>query len=301
MVYVWTQLEPHLADVEKPARYIGLELGAQRPDHGPGTVSWLLTYPDSYEIGLPNQGLQILYEILNERDDAAAERAYAPWGDLEGVMRRERIPLFSVDTHRAAGDFDVLAFNLSAELTYTNLLNCVDLAGVPVRAAAEVVVRETLRHVFGKVQEQGPTMGGVNLLHAHADPVVKYHAKYLVADEGPALVASLNFTRKCFAKTMDAIVVTHDPPGMIGRLGTLLGEEAVNIAHMAVSRNRRCAKALMALGSLTFFQGEFVRTRALLDDSATLGRTTGDLVSLMQVDGEEYLFYRTFPIDVGRS
>jgi radical SAM family uncharacterized protein len=135
MVSVWTQLESHLADVEKPARYIGLELGAQRPEHGPDRVAWLLTYPDTYEIGLPNQGLQILYEILNERDDAVAERAYAPWGDLEAVMRRERIPLFSVDTHRPAGDFDVLAFNLSAELTYTNLLNCVDLAGVPVRAA----------------------------------------------------------------------------------------------------------------------------------------------------------------------
>jgi radical SAM family uncharacterized protein len=135
MTSVWTQLEPHLADVEKPARYIGLELGAQRPDHGPGRVAWLLTYPDTYEIGLPNQGLQILYEILNERDDAVAERAYAPWGDLEAVMRRERIPLFSVDSHRAAGDFDVLAFNLSAELTYTNLLNCIDLAGIPVQAA----------------------------------------------------------------------------------------------------------------------------------------------------------------------
>jgi len=135
MVSVWTQLEPHLADVEKPARYIGLELGAQRPEHRPGRVSWLLTYPDTYEIGLPNQGLQILYEILNERDDAVAERAYAPWGDLEAVMRRERIPLFSVDTHRAAGGFDVLAFNLLAELTYTNLLNCIDLAGIPVRAA----------------------------------------------------------------------------------------------------------------------------------------------------------------------
>ncbi|HEY3143945.1 MAG TPA: TIGR03960 family B12-binding radical SAM protein [Acidimicrobiales bacterium] len=132
---VWTQLEPHLASVEKPARYIGLELGAQRPDHAPHLVSWLLTYPDTYEVGLPNQGLQILYEILNERDDAVAERSYAPWTDLEQVLRRERIPLFSVDTHRAAGDFDVLAFNLSAELTYTNLLNCIDLAGVPVRAA----------------------------------------------------------------------------------------------------------------------------------------------------------------------
>src|SRR5918995_1669752 len=135
MTSVWTQLEPHLARVEKPARYIGLELGAQHPTPRPDTVAWLLTYPDTYEIGLPNQGLQILYEILNERDDSLAERSYAPWGDLEAVMRRERIPLFSVDTHRAAGDFDVLAFNLSAELTYTNLLNCVDLAGVPVRAA----------------------------------------------------------------------------------------------------------------------------------------------------------------------
>jgi radical SAM family uncharacterized protein len=135
MSSVWTQLEPHLAGVEKPARYIGLELGAQRPVAGHGAVSWLLTYPDTYEIGLPNQGLQILYEILNERDDAVAERSYAPWGDLEAVMRRERIPLFSVDTHRPGHEFDVLAFNLSAELTYTNLLNCVDLAGVPVRAA----------------------------------------------------------------------------------------------------------------------------------------------------------------------
>jgi radical SAM family uncharacterized protein len=135
MSSLWTQLEPHLAGVEKPARYIGLELGAQRPQAGPRTVSWLLTYPDTYEIGLPNQGLQILYEILNERADAVAERSYAPWGDLESVLRRERIPLFSVDTHRPAREFDVLAFNLSAELTYTNLLNCVDLAGVPVRAA----------------------------------------------------------------------------------------------------------------------------------------------------------------------
>src|SRR5215204_4546941 len=139
MSSLWARLEPLLARVQKPARYIGCEDGVINPRHDKlqngGTVAWLLAYPDTYEIGLPNQGLQILYEILNERDDALAERSYAPWGDLEAVMRRERIPLFSVDTHRAAGDFDVLAFNLSAELTYTNLLNCVDLAGVPVRAA----------------------------------------------------------------------------------------------------------------------------------------------------------------------
>jgi radical SAM family uncharacterized protein len=133
MSSLWPRVEPLLARVEKPARYIGMERGALAPEHGPGRVAFLLIYPDTYEIGLPNQGLQILYEILNERADAVAERAYAPWVDMEQSMRAAAVPLFSVDTHRAAGDFDVLAFNLSAELVYTNLLNLVDLAGVPVR------------------------------------------------------------------------------------------------------------------------------------------------------------------------
>src|SRR5690606_19348353 len=85
--------------------------------------------------GLPNQGLQILYEILNERPDAAAERSYAPWGDLDAVLRAQGLPLFSVDTHRPAHEVDLVALNLSAELVYTNVLTCIDLAGVPVRAA----------------------------------------------------------------------------------------------------------------------------------------------------------------------
>ncbi|MEZ5320713.1 MAG: TIGR03960 family B12-binding radical SAM protein [Microthrixaceae bacterium] len=134
MTTVWPQLEPLLASVARPARYIGCEDGAQSPTYGPDTVSWLLVYPDTYEIGLPNQGLQILYEILNETDGVAAERAYAPWVDLEAEMRASGIPLFSVDTHRPAPLFDVLAFNISAELNYTNVLNCIDLAGAPVRA-----------------------------------------------------------------------------------------------------------------------------------------------------------------------
>src|SRR3954447_15172099 len=134
MTSIWTQLEPLLSRVQKPARYIGCEDGARVAEYRPDKVSWLLTYPDTYEIGLPNQGLQILYEILNERDDAVAERTYAPWTDLEALLRAHGLPLFSVDTHRAAGDFDILAFNLSAELVYTNVLNCIDLAGVPVRA-----------------------------------------------------------------------------------------------------------------------------------------------------------------------
>ncbi|MBW3580914.1 MAG: TIGR03960 family B12-binding radical SAM protein [Actinobacteria bacterium] len=133
MSSLWPLLEPLLSQVQKPARYIGCEDGAQTPEHARHKVAWLLTYPDTYEIGLPNQGLQILYEILNERPDAVAERAYAPWVDLEALLRARGVPLFSVDTHRPAGDFDILAFNVSAELVYTNVLNCIDLAGVPVR------------------------------------------------------------------------------------------------------------------------------------------------------------------------
>jgi radical SAM family uncharacterized protein len=135
MISVWERVEPLLARVNKPARYIGCEDGAATPRHGPGRVAWLLAYPDTYEIGLPNQGLQILYELLNERPDAVAERTYAPWHDLETLMRQRGVPLFSVDSHLAADGFDVLAFNLSAELVYTNVVNMIDLAGVPVRAA----------------------------------------------------------------------------------------------------------------------------------------------------------------------
>jgi radical SAM family uncharacterized protein len=135
MSSLWPRIEPILPHIEKPARYIGCEDGAIEAGALAGRVSWLLIYPDSYEIGLPNQGLQILYEVINERDDARAERAYAPWVDMEAQMRRRGVPLFSLESHHPAGEFDLLAFNLSAELVYTNLLNCVDLAGVPVRSA----------------------------------------------------------------------------------------------------------------------------------------------------------------------
>src|SRR3546814_15718994 len=121
MAEVWPLLEPHLASVQKPARYIGCELGAEVPSPAPGRVGWLLVYPDTYEIGLPNQGLQILYEILNERPDALAERSYAPWTDLIEVMRRDELPPFSVDPTRSATDLDVTAFHMPAESVSTNM------------------------------------------------------------------------------------------------------------------------------------------------------------------------------------
>jgi hypothetical protein len=99
-----------------------MERGSLRPEHRPSSTSWLLVYPDTYEIGLPNQGLQILYEILNERDDAVAERGYAPWLDMTAEMRAAGVPLFSVDTHHAAADFDVFAFGLAASALWPGTL-----------------------------------------------------------------------------------------------------------------------------------------------------------------------------------
>jgi radical SAM family uncharacterized protein len=136
MTSLWPRIEPLLAAVQKPARYIGCEDGARVPAHAARKVAWLLVYPDAYEVGLPNQGLQILYEILNERDDAVAERAYSPWVDMDAQMRSRGVPLFSVDTHRAAADFDIIGFGISAELVYTNVLNCLDLAGIPLHGSS---------------------------------------------------------------------------------------------------------------------------------------------------------------------
>jgi radical SAM family uncharacterized protein len=131
---VFAALEPLLPRVAKPVQYVGGELNAQQKDWHAATVRWALMYPDAYEVGLPNQGIQILYEILNERPDALAERCYAVWPDLEALMREHGVPAFTVDAHRPLGAFDLLGVSFSTELGYTNLLTALDLAGIPLHA-----------------------------------------------------------------------------------------------------------------------------------------------------------------------
>ena len=131
---VFDRLERLLPHVGKPIQYVGGELNAQTKDWDDVTVHWALMYPDAYEVGLPNQGAQILYEIINERDDALAERTYSVWPDLEKLMREQGVPQFTVDAHRPVGDFDVFGISFSTELGYTNLLTALDLAGIPLHA-----------------------------------------------------------------------------------------------------------------------------------------------------------------------
>src|SRR3954471_24728543 len=127
---VFPQLEQLLPRVSKPIQYVGGELGAVVKDWDATTVRWALMYPDAYEVGLPNQGVQILYEVLNEQPDVLAERTYAVWPDLEALMRAERVPQFTVDAHRPVAAFDVFGISFSTELGYTNLLTALDLAGM---------------------------------------------------------------------------------------------------------------------------------------------------------------------------
>lgn len=132
---LFPRLEPLLPSVQKPIQYVGGELNSQLKDWDATTVRWALMYPDAYEVGLPNQGVQILYEILNERDGVLAERTYSVWPDMEAVMREHGIPQFTVDAHRPVAAFDVFGVSFSTELGYTNLLTALDLAGIPLESA----------------------------------------------------------------------------------------------------------------------------------------------------------------------
>ena len=134
---VFERLEALLPFVSKPIQYVGGELNAVQKPWESVDVHWALMYPDAYEVGAPNQGVQILYEVINERDDALAERTYAVWPDLEKLMREHQVPQFTVDSHRALGDFDVVGMSFSTELGYT-MLTAIDLAGVPVLAADRI-------------------------------------------------------------------------------------------------------------------------------------------------------------------
>src|SRR4051812_21776821 len=132
---VFPQLEKLLPRVSKPIQYVGGELGAVVKEWDATTVRWALMYPDAYEVGLPNQGVQILYEVLNEQPDVLAERTYAVWPDLEALMKEHGVPQFTVDAHRPVRAFDVLGVSFATELGYTNLLSALDLAGIPLNAA----------------------------------------------------------------------------------------------------------------------------------------------------------------------
>ncbi|MDH4229454.1 MAG: TIGR03960 family B12-binding radical SAM protein [Nitrospirota bacterium] len=123
-----------LAGVERPSRYIGGETNAAHKPWADARVRMALIFPDAYEIGISNMGLQILYRIVNSRTDALADRAYTPWPDHEQALRRRGRPLTALESGRSLADFDILGISIPYELTFTNILAVIDLAGIPLHA-----------------------------------------------------------------------------------------------------------------------------------------------------------------------
>lgn len=130
-----SSLEKILLKVQKPGRYVGGEFNIVVKDWDQVQTKVALIFPDIYDIGVSNVGLKILYDQINQRDDALAERAYSPWTDMEAQLRQHGIPLYALESKHPLADFDLIGFSLPYETLYTNTLNVLDLAGIPVRAA----------------------------------------------------------------------------------------------------------------------------------------------------------------------
>ncbi len=120
-----------LDKVEKPARYTGGEWGSVSKGLSDVDIRFAFCFPDIYEVGMSHLGLKILYHLINSRTDTFCERVFAPWVDMECLMRTNDIPLFSLETHTPLAEFDIVGFTLQYEMSYTNIVNMLDLAGIP--------------------------------------------------------------------------------------------------------------------------------------------------------------------------
>ncbi len=170
---VRSRFEQFLLSVEKPGRYLGLERNVVRKNLSGASVTLCLAFPDAYEIGMSHTGTKILYEIVNRRAEWACERTYAPWVDFEAVLRREGVPLFSIESSAPVADFDVVGFSLQTELNYTNVPNMLDLAGIPVLSAER--------------GELDPIVIGGGPCVANPEPVADFFDLFLIGDGEEAL------------------------------------------------------------------------------------------------------------------
>ena len=124
-----------LMKIEKPARYIGCEVNAVVKDKSRVDVRFAMCFPDVYEIGMSHLGIQILYDMLNSWEDVWCERVYSPWVDLDAIMRKQQIPLFGLESQEPVKDMDFLGITIQYEMCYTNILQVLDLAQIPLLAA----------------------------------------------------------------------------------------------------------------------------------------------------------------------
>lgn len=123
-----------LLKIDKPARYLGNEINAVQKDRSQVDIRFCMCFPDVYEIGMSHLGIQILYDMFNQREDVWCERVYSPWTDLDRMMREQKIPLFALESQDPVKDFDFLGITLQYEMCYTNILQILDLSQIPLQA-----------------------------------------------------------------------------------------------------------------------------------------------------------------------
>ena len=165
-----------LKKVEKPARYTGGEWGQIVKDKNAVDVRFAFCFPDTYEIGMSNLGVRILYDVLNARADTWCERAYAPWVDMEACMREEHIPLWAHESGDPVSEFDIVGFSLQYELCYTNVLNMLELAGIPLLAAER--------------GDDAPVVVGGGPCTYNAEPIADYFDLFMIG-EGEEVICEL--------------------------------------------------------------------------------------------------------------
>lgn len=172
--------------VSKPARYTGGEWNSLVKDWAKAEVKIALAYPDIYEVGMSNLGLMILYDILNRQEGVLAERVYAPWIDMEEAMRREGLPLFSLESRRPLREFDIIGFSLPYELNYTNVLNMLSLAGIPILASER--------------DESWPVIIGGGSMTCNPEPLADFFDLLVIGEGEEAILELVDAYRKASGK-----------------------------------------------------------------------------------------------------
>lgn len=195
---LFSRLEPLLAQVQKPIQYVGGEVNSVQKNWADTVVRWALMYPDAYEVGQPNQGMAILYEILNEQPDVLAERSFAIWPDLEKLMMAHDLEQFTLENHYPVRAFDVLGLSFSTELCFTNLLAALDLAKIP-------------RYAVDRETEPLVILGGH--VSFNPEPVAKFVDAVVIGDGEEAALQITETIRQWKA--------AGKPGGRVGILETL--------------------------------------------------------------------------------
>jgi radical SAM superfamily enzyme YgiQ (UPF0313 family) len=206
-------IESILPGVQKPSRYIGGEPNQVRKDPETATARVVWSYPDAYEIGISNQALQVLYTMVNERTEAWAERAFCPWPDMADAMRREQVPLFALESWSPVRNADLWGMTLQHELCYTNILEMLDLAGVPIHAA-------------DRTQDDPIVMGG-GPCASNPEPTAPFFDCYLIGEAEDLILQIVEIMERLTDRRKRLLALSRIPNIYVPALGQHLVERAV--------------------------------------------------------------------------